>query len=177
MRIILLVVGLIIIVLAVAVVVFVPSRAEMPPGFYPIETLLPEYLEDADGEAVARADLAGKTLGIYFSAHWCPPCRAFTPELVSFHQQHREEFAVVFVSMDHGLEEMRTYMNEYDMDFAALPPGHSAGQALASRFKVGGLPTLLVLGPDGQAISAEGRADLVRHGDQALAEWRKQGGY
>ena len=25
-----------------------------------------------------------KLIGLYFSAHWCPPCRAFTPELVKF---------------------------------------------------------------------------------------------
>ena len=26
--------------------------------------------------------LKDKVVGIYFSAHWCPPCRSFTPELV-----------------------------------------------------------------------------------------------
>ena len=29
----------------------------------------------------ARAALEGKVYGIYFSAHWCPPCRQFTPRL------------------------------------------------------------------------------------------------
>merc|ERR1719498_1816235 len=30
------------------------------------------------GDAVVNKDaIAGKTLGIYFSAHWCPPCRGF----------------------------------------------------------------------------------------------------
>merc|ERR1712188_352813 len=34
-----------------------------------------------DGSEVKYAELAGKTIAIYFSAHWCPPCRGFTPEL------------------------------------------------------------------------------------------------
>lgn len=28
---------------------------------------------------------AGKHLGLYFSAHWCPPCRAFTPQLAKWY--------------------------------------------------------------------------------------------
>ncbi len=31
-------------------------------------------------ESVSTATLASKkVIGIYFSAHWCPPCRGFTP--------------------------------------------------------------------------------------------------
>ncbi|KAJ1524214.1 hypothetical protein ONE63_010734 [Megalurothrips usitatus] len=42
-------------------------------------------------------------IGVYFSAHWCPPCKAFTPQLVATYNAVRERghnFEVVFVSSD-----------------------------------------------------------------------------
>ena len=38
---------------------------------------------NGDGKTVTLADLAGKNIGIFFSAQWCPPCRGFTPELAN----------------------------------------------------------------------------------------------
>src|SRR6476620_6397892 len=33
-------------------------------------------------------ELAPKQIyGLYFSAHWCPPCRKFTPQLVAYYNQ------------------------------------------------------------------------------------------
>ena len=39
-------------------------------------------LVTAKGEQATADVLAGcEAVGIYFSAHWCPPCRRFTPEV------------------------------------------------------------------------------------------------
>ena len=56
-------------------------------------------------ERVAAAEaLAGKHVALYFSAHWCPPCRAFTPVLREVYetvsQRAGGDWAVLFVSGD-----------------------------------------------------------------------------
>jgi nucleoredoxin len=59
-------------------------------------------LKTKDG-VVSPASLAGKYVGVYFSAHWCPPCRRFTPKLAStynFLQATGKPFEVIFVSAD-----------------------------------------------------------------------------
>ena len=39
-------------------------------------------LETKTGTTIQASEaLAGKTVVLYFSAHWCPPCKAFTPLL------------------------------------------------------------------------------------------------
>ncbi|KAF0930615.1 hypothetical protein E2562_033812 [Oryza meyeriana var. granulata] len=40
-----------------------------------------DYVISADGIKIPISDLNGKTIGLYFGAHWCPPCRAFTKQL------------------------------------------------------------------------------------------------
>ncbi|KAI7997062.1 putative nucleoredoxin 1 [Camellia lanceoleosa] len=46
-----------------------------------------DFVIGKDGLKVPVSDLVGKTILIYFSAHWCPPCRAFLPKLVEVYQQ------------------------------------------------------------------------------------------
>jgi nucleoredoxin len=54
---------------------------------------------------------AGKKLGIYFSAHWCPPCKGFTPILADFYNKFHQEknFEIVFVSGDEDEGEFVEY--------------------------------------------------------------------
>lgn len=63
----------------------------------------------------------GKTVGIYFSAHWCPPCRGFTPKLAEFYKKHHAEknLEIVFVSSDKNAAEFHEYHKE--MPWLALP--------------------------------------------------------
>lgn len=40
---------------------------------------------------------------IYFSAHWCPPCRTFTPQLANAYEKCMgdKNFEIIFLSSDH----------------------------------------------------------------------------
>ncbi|XP_049794656.1 nucleoredoxin-like [Schistocerca nitens] len=57
----------------------------------------------ADGSSTAFRDVDATIAGLYFSAHWCPPCKAFTPQLVETYHKVRargHRFQVIFVSSD-----------------------------------------------------------------------------
>ena len=65
--------------------------------------------------AGAPRSLDGKsTLLFYFSAHWCPPCKGFTPQLAEFYRSHADSksFEIVFVSSDHDETEFKSYFAE-----------------------------------------------------------------
>src|SRR4051812_27138326 len=60
-----------------------------------------------EGKRVKHFDetqLAGvKYYAIYYSASWCGPCRAFTPKLVQWYNEHKKnspQFELIFVSSD-----------------------------------------------------------------------------
>ena len=58
---------------------------------------------DKSGNKVTVESLHGKLVGIYFSAHWCPPCRNFTPQLAQKYadfQNAGHPFEIIFVSLN-----------------------------------------------------------------------------
>ncbi len=69
--------------------------------------------------------LAGKVVGMYFGAHWCPPCRGFAPLLCkwfgNFKKNHakKDEFELVFISSDKSEETFADY--HHSMNFYAFP--------------------------------------------------------
>ncbi len=89
------------------------------------------------------------TLVLCCSAHWCPPCRGFTPKLVEWlgnfkqHSAHAADFDVVFVSSDRDEHAFDEYYAEMK-GFHALPYGERAlKDSLSSKFGVSGIPTFV----------------------------------
>lgn len=135
---------------------------------------LPEILHNANGEEVAAESLEGKYVALYFSAHWCPPCRAFTPKLVEFHEKNAgEDFEVVFLSFDNSEEEKSAYIAEAGMPWLMMP-GHRSEKAneIASSLNIEGLPTLAVFAPDGSLVSIDGRKEVLLTPRKALKKWK-----
>jgi len=135
-----------------------------------------QTLLKADGSKIPASEaLAQKNIiCLYFSAHWCPPCRGFTPQLKKFYDEHakKEGVEIIFVSADQSEDEMINYMKESHGDWYAMEHECDAGEKLNEKFKVRGIPTLIVLDSEGNMISKEGRADVSK-GAEAIEEWKK----
>lgn len=122
-----------------------------------------QNLVSAKNEPVPVSSLQGKVLGLYFSAHWCPPCRGFTPRLVewfgNFKQNHarKDELELVFISSDRDQASFDEYHHE--MNFHALPYSERELKgSLSSKFGVRGIPTLVFVDAEGNVISKDGRS-------------------
>jgi nucleoredoxin len=113
-----------------------------------------------------HADICLQVIGLYFSAHWCGPCREFTPFLCDWLARFRADhplgnaFEVVFVSRDHSRPEFDRYRKE--MNFPALPfeLAQGAGSDLGELYGVTSIPSLVIVQSDGEVITTDGRLTL-----------------
>jgi nucleoredoxin len=120
------------------------------------------------GAQVPVAELVGKTVALYFSAHWCGPCRGFTPELVKVYNELKEggkAFEIVFISSDQDQETFEGYYRS--MPWLALPFGDKTKKDLSRLFRVRGIPSLVVIGPDGKTLLDNARSAVSTYGAQA----------
>jgi len=116
------------------------------------------------GTKVGKEAIAGKTLGIYFSAHWCPPCRTFTPKLAQHYKAYKEkglQFEIIFSTGDRSEAEFKDYYKEMQSaggDWLAIPWAKSAERAgLDSLFGVTGIPCLVIVDEHGRVINKNAR--------------------
>lgn len=106
----------------------------------------------ADEEATAGK----KLIALYFSAHWCPPCRKFTPELVDFYNRvapQHPEFEIIFVSYDRSAFAMQTYMREANMPWPAIDFGKIPEKDEVKKYAGSGIPCLVLLDSTGKVLS------------------------
>jgi nucleoredoxin len=155
---------------------FAAKKAEvaLPKASEAIYGLFGDELRNNRKKKVSVDVLHGKVIGIYFSAHWCPPCRKFTPELVEFHNKMTEQgkpFEIVFVSPDRSKSDMYNYIKEMDMPWLMLPFGDDHKKSLSDKFGVRGIPMLVIIDAEGNTITKNGRGEVSGKGAKAFAKW------
>ena len=120
-------------------------------------------------EALGNVDL----VFFYASAHWCGPCRKYTPQLIKFYNDAKALYSagstktkieIVFLSADHDQNGFKLYYA--GMPWLAVPFDCDVREKLLSFIKVTGVPRVVVLdGRSGKILesNAVGRAlDLTR---------------
>ena len=102
-------------------------------------------------------ELASKQIyGLYFSAHWCGPCRKFTPQLVAYYNQiarDHPEFEIIFVSADKSADGMATYMRESGMPWPAIEYSKLANVPALQKYAGKGIPDLVIVDASGKILA------------------------
>ena len=122
------------------------------------------WVTSSVGDALADVDV----VMLYFSAHWCPPCRGFTPVLKDAYEDNEKnakaKVEVVFISSDRSGEDMKEYMIEAHGKWYALAHGSDLAGKLKKDHGVRGIPTLVVVKKDGTVINANARGVVEGRG-------------
>eukprot|EP00729_Bicosta_minor_P002146 gene2146-18144_t len=111
-------------------------------------------------------------IGLYFSAHWCGPCRHFTPKLAEFHKgltAAGTNFPIIFGSSDQDKAAFESYFGE--MPWLAFEFEDAKINALKAKYEVSGIPWLVVLDAEGRLVMNEADADVPMGHAAAYAKW------
>ena len=139
-----------------------------------METLLQNelMLKSADVVPTSQALSGKKVIGLYFSGHYCPPCRRFTPLLDGVYSKIKaaghEDVEIVFVSSDRDEASFSDYFRE--MPWIALPYARrDLKLELCDKFNVKTVPTLIFFNEHGDVVEREGRDFVTKHADDITA--------
>jgi len=131
-----------------------------------------------DGSKVSGKDVLAdkKAVCFYFSAHWCPPCRAFTPVLKDFYQEVKEDVEVVFVSADRTKEAMDEYYKESHGQWLCAEFRSDVSDQLGDHFECPHYPYMVVIRADGTFVTKDGTGDIRKlykesEGKKVLEKW------
>ena len=161
---------------------------------------LPATLLDASNKTVPTSSLAGHPFALYFSAHWCPPCRyisrprwartihifsplcnlfsrQFTPVLSAWYKKNfldadnpDKQFSIVFLSSDRSSEDFDGYHKE--MNFHALAfADRDIKTKLSKKLGVKGIPTFIIFDAAGNVVSTDGRRIVDSDPDAVKYPW------
>lgn len=109
-------------------------------------------------EAVGESALDNKVYGLYFSAHWCGPCKRFTPQLIETYNQLQaagKDFEVVFCSLDNDEGEYKEYYGS--MPWCSIGYQCPILNKLKEQLGVEGIPALILFDSEGNVITGDGR--------------------
>ena len=107
-------------------------------------------LETLDGASIDLAKQDGRVLLVNFWATWCAPCREEIPDLKALHSDLKEDgLTVIGVALDRkGREVVDPFVDEHAINYPIVVDAE--GTAEAEFGPIPGLPTTILVTPDGQ---------------------------
>ena len=108
---------------------------------------------DLQGNPIDLNDYRGKWVVVNYWATWCPPCLEEIPELVHFHDTHKDSDAVVVgINMEKmDRPSLASFVDENMMSYPVVPMSDD----MPMLGSIPGLPTTYLLDPEGRTAAMQ----------------------
>lgn len=139
-----------------------------------MEAIIGQQLLSKTGLKPLSSILSTDIILWYFSAHWCPPCRAFTPQLMQFYNQVNESskrLEIIFVSLDRSESDFMSYFN--NMPWIAMQYS-GPRDAVSQQFGINSIPALLLISNEGEVKGRNCRTEVENIGPGVIEQWKSQ---
>jgi thiol-disulfide isomerase/thioredoxin len=118
-----------------------------------------------NGQAFDQKSLAGKVVLVDFWATWCGPCVAEIPNVrEQYEKYHDKGFEVVGISLDEDRETLEKFVAEQKIPWPILfekPGGEGWRHPLATFYGISGIPTVILIGRDGNVVTLNARGEKL----------------
>ena len=117
-------------------------------------TVAPDFkMKTPDGKTIQLSKFAkGKTVVLDFWASWCPDCRKDAPEVVRLYEEYRP-YGIEFIgiSMDTDVEAWKNAIEKFGIPYPQVSELKKFKETdIAKAYGVKWIPSMVVIGPDGQ---------------------------
>ena len=117
-------------------------------------TAAPDFkMKTPDGKTLQLSKYAkGKTVVLDFWASWCPDCRKDAPEVVRLYEKYRQHgIEFIGISMDTDVEAWKKTIEKYGITYPQVSELKKFKETdIAKAYGVKWIPSMVVLGPDGE---------------------------
>ena len=140
-----------------------------------ITQYLPEEFESNNGKIKKEDVIKNELIGIYFSAHWCGPCKAFTPKLAQFYKKvnsEKKQIEIIFNSLDKDLKTFKEYFST--MPWIATPYESQERGQIEQVCGILGIPLLVIFDNKGNIIDDNGKNVVELNGDESINIWKNK---
>ncbi len=137
----------------------------MMPAPLPLGEPVPDFTTKTfEGEPLALSDYRGKYVLLDFWATWCGPCLYETPNLLPLYEEFGDDprFEIIGLSLDDEPGAPKRYVEEKGMNWVHGFLGNWMQTDVPNKFKVGGIPAIMLIDPEGKLVAVELRGRAIR---------------